>query len=357
MDFFRGMDVSMLRELEEHGAVYRLRGKEMDLFALLKECGASLIRLRLWLDPRSPEGVSYGGGGNDLETTLGLALRAKNAGLSVMPDFHYSDFWTDPSKQIKPKAWEGLTGTALAEAVYTYTRETLLRFRENGIVPPVIQIGNEITKGLLWPDGRVESTREMARLLAAGIRGAREVFAETKIVLHLDFGTDNALYRKWFSDILPYRLDFDVIGMSYYPFWNGSLEELLFNMNDMAARFGKEVLVAETAIGYTADALGCEGIVYNGELAELAGYPPTREGQEQFLRELYGTVRRVENGRGIGVIYWEPAWLPIPECAWASPEGCAYMSDTVKAGNSWANQALFDENGEANPALLHLEEY
>lgn len=355
MEFIKGMDVSMVKELEDHGAAYYLNGTKQDVFTIMKECGANLVRLRLWNNPYSPNGEAYGGGTNDFKTTLELAKRVVANNLKFMLDFHYSDFWADPAKQMKPKEWKHLSGESLRSVVYQYTIDTLRRLKEENLLPEIVQVGNEITNGLLWPDGSRENVEEMALLIQAGIRGVKEVDPDIKILLHLDFGTDNELYRKWFTDIEPFGLDFDMIGMSYYPYWNGSMDSLIYNMNDISKTFHKDVLVAETAIGYTVDPLGCNGVVFSEELEEKTGYPATQEGQEHFLHDLYEAVRSVENHRGVGVLYWEPAWLPIPECAWAKPMGCKYMKDTAETGNSWANQALFDATGNANRALINLK--
>lgn len=355
MEFIRGMDVSMIKELEEHGASYCLNGKKKEIFELLKVCGVNLIRLRLWNHPYSLEGEAYGGGTNDIDTTVELAKRVVYNEMEFMLDFHYSDFWADPAKQIKPKAWENLTGKELQSAVYHYTSDTLSRMKAEGILPGIVQVGNEITNGLLWPDGSFENSKEMALLLKAGIQGVKDVSPDIKILLHLDFGTDNKMYRNWFENIAPYELEFDMIGMSYYPYWNGSIDSLVFNMNDISQTFHKEVLVAETAIGYTTDPLGCTGVVFSEELEKKTEYPATKAGQEKFLKNLCTGVRSVKEHKGAGMIYWEPEWLPIPECSWANPVGCKYMKDTAETGNSWANQALFDECGNANPALVNLK--
>ena len=350
-----GMDISMVKELEVSGASYYINGKQEDLFRILKECGTTMVRLRIWSDPFDEMGNSYGGGGNDLQTTIEIAGRTVENGMDFMLDFHYSDFWADPAKQIKPKAWQKLRGEALETAVYLHTVNTLKALKNHKLIPKMVQVGNEITKGLLWPDGYVEQTENMARLLRAGIRGVREECPGAGIVLHLDFGTNNELYRQWFDRIAPFALDYDVIGMSYYPHWNGSLEQLQNNMNDISARYGKNVLVVETSIGYTTDTLGCKGIVYSEKEEEATGYPATQEGQEQFLRDLMATVRKVKEDRGIGVFYWEPAWLPIPDCTWASTSGSQYMQEKMAAGNAMANMALFDAAGNANSALLHMK--
>lgn len=355
MEFIKGVDISMIKELESYGASYYMNGKKEDLFYLLKKCGVNMVRIRIWPDPYDEEGNSYGGGTNDLKTTIEIARRTVENGMEFMLDFHYSDFWADPAKQVKPKAWKNLSYKALETAVYLHTLDTLKALKNQKLIPTMVQVGNEITKGLLWPDGYVDQTENMAALLSAGIKGVREQCSNAKIVLHLDFGTDNEMYQQWFDKISPYNLDFDVIGMSYYPHWNGSLRLLLDNMNDISSRYNKEVLIAETSIGYTTDALGCKGIVFSEEQEKETGYPATMEGQETFLRDLYAVVRNVEDDRGIGVFYWEPAWLPIPNCTWASEHGSLYMKDKVEAGNAMANQALFDASGNANSALLNLK--
>lgn len=356
MEFIKGMDVSMLQELEGYGAAYFYHGKQRDLFEILRESGVNMIRLRLWHDPYSLQGEPYGGGTNDFKTTLALAKRAVAQGMSFMLNLHYSDFWTDPSKQFKPKAWQKLNLQELKDRVYQYTDQTLRALRAESVEPQYVQVGNELTNGFLWPDGHVDSLENMAQLINAGIAAVKAFNPEISVMLHLDFGTDNALYRRWFSAIEKYQLSFEIIGMSYYPYWNGRLELLEQNMADISRRFGKDVLVAETAIGYTADSLGCHGMVYSQELADKTDYPPTKQGQQHFLRDLAKAIRDVPDERGKGFIYWEPEWLPFPQCAWAKPAGCEYTNDKGVLGNSWANQALFDKQGYANPALENLNE-
>jgi len=356
MEFIKGMDVSMIKALEAYGAKYYLNGEKEDLLTLLSKCGTNMIRIRIWPDPYDKNGNGYGGGENDLRTTVEIAKRTVENGMNFLLDFHYSDFWADPAKQVKPKAWENLNINALETAVYLHTIDTLKALKNQGVSPAMVQVGNEITNGLLWPEGHIDNLDKMVSLLQAGSRGVREECPMAKIVIHLDFGTNNELYRKWFDQVITHKLDFDVIGMSYYPHWNGSLELLLHNMNDISMRYSKEVLIAETSVGYTLDTLGCKGIVYDKSCEEAAGYPATKKGQEDFLKDLFRTVRSVRNNKGIGVFYWEPAWLPIPDCYWASESGTAYMNDKCEAGNAMANQALFDEFGNANQALLHLNE-
>ena len=196
----------------------------------------------------------------------------------------------------------------------------------------------------------------MAKLLQAGIDGVHRVAPDAKIMIHLDFGTDKALYRRWFDEINKYNIQYDIIGMSYYPYWNGSMKDLIDNMKDVSQRYDKDVMVAETSIGYTTDTLGCDGIVFNDEMAEKTDYSATPEGQKEFMSDLIKGTKSLDNGHGIGVLYWEPAWLPIAECTWATEKGCKYMGETATGGNSWGNQALFDSSGNALPALTHLKE-
>lgn len=356
MQFIKGMDISMIKELEARGATYTYKKEKKDIFEILKECGTDMVRIRIWQDPFDEDGNPYGGGVNDLQTTIELANRAHDNGMSYLLDIHYSDFWADPGKQIKPKAWENLQGEKLETAVYLYTINILKTLKNHKLLPEMVQVGNEITNGFLWPDGHVDHVETMVTLLKAGIKAVREECPKAKIVIHLDFGTDNKMYRKWFDAITPYGLDFDVIGMSYYPHWNGNMKLLLDNMNDVSNAYNKDVMIAETSIGYTTDTLGCKGVVYTEEMEKATGYPATQEGQAQYLKDLFTTVRSVNNNRGIGVFYWEPAWLPIPDCTWGSKCGCAYINDKYEAGNSMANQTLFDQSGNVNQALLMLKE-
>lgn len=356
MDLVKGMDVSFTKELEERGARYYLNNTEKDVFSILKECGTNLIRLRLWMNPYDEDGNTYGGGMNDIATTIELARRVKQNDMQFMLDIHYSDFWADPARQYKPKAWESLKGRDLEEAVYEYTLRVMNVMKDENLNPEYVQVGNEITNGFLWPDGKNENLEEMVSLLKSGISGVRAVSPESKIVIHLDFGTDNEMYRRWFNAIEPYHLDYDIIGMSFYPYWNGSIKKIKANMNDISKTFDKDVMIVETSIGYTTDSLGCDAMVYSEEFEKETGYPATEEGQSRFLEDLFKAVREVDDSRGKGIIYWEPGWLPIPECAWATKVGQIYMKDEVEPGNSHGNQALFDSKGNANKALYKLSE-
>lgn len=361
-DFIKGADVSTLHELESLGVRYRDRGVEKDLLEILSGYGVNAVRLRLWNDPRSGSGEGYGGGGNDLATTMALAHRVRARGMGLLLDFHYSDFWADPGKQHLPRAWRGLSGRRLEQAVHDFTLQILAALREAGVLPTMVQVGNEITNGLLWPNGKApEAFPAMTRLVNAGIRAVRSFSSSIPVMIHLDQGGNNALYREWFDRWFQQRgEDFDVMGLSYYPFWHGTLDDLERNLNDMARRHGKDLVVVETSTGFTTEDYAAreglgpgerKGMATKPEVAARAQHPLTIQGQCDFLRDLIRRIRRVEGGRGRGFFYWEPAWLPVKGSTSATPAGRAYTGDPGPGGNEWANQALFDYDGNALPAL------
>ncbi|WP_402462613.1 glycoside hydrolase family 53 protein [Isoptericola aurantiacus] len=365
----RGADVSMTEEVERLGGLYRdADGAPGDLFEILAGAGLDTVRLRLWVDPYDEQGRPYLGGTNDLATTVRLARRARDAGLDLLLDLHYSDFWTDPKKQAMPKAWRGMSGSRLTDQVHTYTVSVLDTLAAADVAPSMVQVGNEITNGLLWPEGRVvrfdDATRSfgpadpaaddrLAALLGAGTSAVR-ASTDARVALHLDFGGAGALYRGWFDRMTARDVDLDVIALSYYPFWHGSLAELADNLADISHRYGKDVLVAETAYAFTAEAPRGHHPIFSAELAEAGGYPPDVRGQSAFLADLAQVVADVPQDRGLGLVYWEPAWLPVAGTSWASPAGMAYGDDVAVGGNPWANLGLFDFSGTALESLRVL---
>ena len=214
MKFIKGMDISMVKELEHYGASYRLNGKKEDLFAILKTCGANNVRIRIWPDPYDENGNSYGGGGNDLETTIEIAERTVQSGMDFMLDFHYSDFWADPAKQVKPKAWKELSGEALETAVYLHTVDTLKALKNHKLVPTMVQVGNEITKGLLWPDGYIEQKiwhifcRQGLKGCARSVRtqGSYCIWISERIIKCIDSGLIRFHRMRWILILLECRI-------------------------------------------------------------------------------------------------------------------------------------------------------
>jgi arabinogalactan endo-1,4-beta-galactosidase len=360
MKFVKGVDISMLPELEQAGAVYRDKGEAQDLLCILKSYGINAVRLRLWNNPYDAVGRPYGGGTNDFAKTVVMAKRIRKAGMQFLLDIHYSDFWTDPGKQMKPKAWANLTGKALEDAVHNFTVRVLQKLCDQNLQPDMIQIGNELTSGFLWPEGKLGEEKQnfagMSRLLQAGISAARACDPNMPVILHLDNGGNHELYRSWFDRAAKEELDFDIIGLSYYPYWHGTLTDLQQNLNDISVRYGKDVMIMETAYGFTEKT--CDGAgIFSRELAETASYPPTPQGQADFLRDLMHVIQDVPQGHGRGFFYWEPAWLPLSGTTWASTAGRAYIGDHSSGGNSWCNQAVFDFNGNALPVLKTIRDF
>lgn len=366
MEFIKGMDLSTLVELENLGAKYYDDGKETDILEIMKNHDVDTIRIRLWNDPYSPEGESYGAGINDLETSLAIAKKVTAAGFGVLLNFHYSDFWADPGKQIKPKAWEGYSVEELEKAVYDYTKEMMEIFKENGVNLTMVQVGNELSNGLLWPEGQTPNYDNIAKFVNAGIRAVRAVDKDVDIMIHLDNGGNNGLYREWFDNFMERGEDFQIIGLSYYPFWHGTLQMLEDNMHDIAVRYGKDLVVVEVSMGYTMEDYKDyenltdeqrKGYATRQELVDKIEYPMTKEGQSDFMTDILNRIRNVPEGKGKGFFYWEPAWIPVAGSGWATEASLKYMNDPGPCGNEWANQALFDYDGNALPALKVIRDF
>lgn len=365
-EFIKGMDVSTLLEVEKLGGKFYKDGVEMELLSILETYGVNYVRLRLWNDPYSEDGKPYGAGGNDFDTTLVLAKRALEKKMGFLLDFHYSDFWTDPGKQFVPKAWRGMGVDELEQAVFNYTKETLLALKKEDAFPTMIQVGNELTNGMLWPYGQVPEYDNLARFVNAGIKAVREVDKDVPIMIHLDNGGNNELYRTWFDEFMKRGEEFQIIGMSYYPFWHGTLTDLENNMNDVAKRYGKDIIIAEVSMGFTMEdfkdyeKLSDEqrkGMATKPALAEKVEYPMTPEGQSDFMQDIMTRITNVPDGKGKGFFYWEPAWIPVAGSGWATEESLKYIQDKGPCGNEWANQALFDYDGNALPALDTIRDF
>lgn len=366
MKFVKGMDLSTLLELERCGAKYYDNGEERDLLAIMKSYDVDTIRIRLWNDPWSETGESYGAGENDLKTSLEIAKRVTAAGFGVLLNFHYSDFWADPGKQIKPKTWADYGVKELEQAVYDYTLESMQTFLDAGVNITMVQVGNELSNGLLWPEGKVPNYDNIATFVNAGIRAVRKADATIPVMIHLDNGGNNALYREWFDNFTKRGEDFEIIGLSYYPFWHGSLQMLNDNMNDIAERYGKDLVIAEVSMGYTMEdyknyeKLSDEerkGYATRPALVEKIEYPMTKQGQYDFMEDFLNRISHIKGGKGKGFFYWEPAWIPVPGSGWATPASLKYMNDPGPCGNEWANQALFDYDGNALPTLALIRDF
>ncbi|HBH6933726.1 TPA: arabinogalactan endo-beta-1,4-galactanase [Enterobacter cloacae] len=359
-DFIKGADISTLLEAEQHGAkFYNQNGQQQDAIAILKANGVNYVRLRLWVDPQDASGKTYGGGSNNLENTIALAKRVKAQGLKLLLDFHYSDFWTDPGKQFKPKAWEKMDYPQLKTAIHDYTRDTIARFKQEGVLPDMVQIGNEINGGMLWPEGKSwgqggGAFDRLAGLLNAAISGLKENLTggeQVKIMLHLAEGTKNDTFRWWFDEIAKRDVPFDIIGLSMYTYWNGPISALKANMDDISKRYNKDVIVVEAAYGYTLDNCDNAENSFQAKEEKDGGYPGTVQGQYDYIHDLMQSVIDVPDHRGKGIFYWEPTWIAVPGTTWATKAGMKYIHDEWKEGNARENQALFDCQGKVLPSI------
>ena len=332
----RGADVSSLKKGEDKGATYRdSAGATRDALQILKASGVNWVRLKVWVNPAD--------GYNNKARVLTMAQRAKALGLKLLVDFHYSDFWADPGKQTKPAAWSSFNLSQLQTAVYNHTFDVCSGLAAQGTPADMVQIGNEINGGMLWPEGRTSNWSNLAALLSSGISAARAASGSTRIMLHLAEGGDNAGTRAWFDAAVSRGVQFDVIGLSYYSYWHGTLAELQRNLNDVAARYGRDVVVAETAYGFTLAQNDAEPNIFNQSLQQAGGYPATPQGQADNLRAVMRAVASVPGGRGLGVFYWEPTWTAVPGNGWDPTN--------PSSGNGWENQALWDYSNRPLPAM------
>ncbi|GAB7050663.1 glycoside hydrolase family 53 protein [Catenuloplanes indicus] len=330
----RGADVSHITKNEDHGAVYRdFPGPRRDPFRLLAAHDVNLIRLKVWVDPAD--------GYNDLADTLAKARRAHAAGQRLLIDFHYSDAWADPGKQNKPAAWASLSFAELSQALYDHTFTVLAALRAQRTPAAYAQVGNEINGGMLWPDGRWDNWGGLAALLTAGSAAVKAASPSTQVVLHLAEGGDNGGHRWWFDQAVARGVPFDVIAVSHYVYWHGPLGALQANLMDLTARYGKPVMVVETAYGFTLDENDHETNIFTAALAAAGGYPATPRGQADALRDILTVVAGVPGA--LGVVYWEPTWTAVPGAGWDPADPAS--------GDGWENQALFDDDGRALPAL------
>lgn len=339
-----GFDASYVTRVEDKGGSYNYAdGTTGDVFQILKSYDNDFVRLRVWNDPA--EGYA------NKEDVLALAQRTHDANMKILLDFHYSDFWADPGQQNIPSAWVGMDVDQLSQAVHDYTAEVVSDLIAQGTPPDMVQVGNEITHGMLWPIGHVEMEgannspqqwSQFAQLLKAGINGVKSTGSTAKIMVHIDEGGEdgNAQGRWFYDNLMAQGVRFDIIGLSYYHIWHGQLDVLDYNIRDLRARYRKPVMIVETSYMFT---LGWNDWTHNPIGAEehlYPGFDPSPEGQRAFLQAVIETAR---DAGALGVFYWGGEWIAT------SPQ------DTN--GSAWENQALFDFEGNALPALEMFKEY
>lgn len=362
-DFIIGADISTILEMQRAGRTYYdLDGVERPLMEILSDHGVNWVRFRLWNDPRDEDGHWYGGGNTNKEAVIEMAKQAKAAGLQVLVDFHYSDFWADPGRQHTPKAWAELTEDELKQAVYDYTYEVIYALAEEGAYPDMVQIGNEINDGMLWPTGRTPvGAKPYIEQGIAAVRAAEADLDGNRIKIMIHRANPNHGLERLTGFYGTYDdLDYDVIGLSFYPFWHGTFDNIKLVMNDLSQTYDKEVVIAETSYGYTHEDVpnnGNTGQVFNASLENISGYKASVAGQASMLRDVIAAVAEVPGGRGLGMFYWEPAWLPGVDTGWATKEAADYQGEVINqdGGSGWSNQALFNFFGEALPSIQVFE--
>lgn len=363
-EFIRGMDASAVLAEEKSGVVYyNEKGEVQDVFQTLAEAGVNYIRIRVWNDPYDENGNGYGGGNNDVATAIELGKRATKYGMKVCIDFHYSDFWADPAKQMCPKAWESLTLEEKSDALYAFTKESLSSMLDAGVNVSMVQVGNETNNGM---SGET-SYKDMAVLMNAGSLAIREVSQsynkEIQVALHFTDASDYDGIDRIMQKLEKYNVDYDILALSYYPYWHGTFDNLKKVMENIKNNYGKETLVAETSYCYTLeDGDGFANSV--GEEDLIKEYAATVQSQATALRDVCAAAAEAD---ALGVFYWEGTWIPVGSSAsdnkalweangsgWASSYAAGYDADDAGkyyGGCSWDNQALFDFTGHPLASL------
>lgn len=364
-DFYRGMDASAVLALENSGVkYYNFDGEEQDVFMTLAQAGVNYIRLRVWNDPYNENGNGYGGGNNDVATAIALGQRATKYGMKVCIDFHYSDFWADPKKQFVPKAWEGMDIEEKSDALYNFTLESLTQLLDAGVDVGMVQIGNEINNGM---SGETD-VANVRKLLTAGSKAVREAAVnsgkEILVAVHYTNIDDMKKLDTLLTGLQVKEIDYDIVGLSFYPYWHGTMDDLKNAITHIRNTYGKKVYVAENAYCYTAEdgdgsANSVEG---TDDLAE--GYSASVQGQANEVRDVCAAA---SEAGAEGVFYWEGTWIPVGPAdadnsdlwekygsGWASSYASGY--DPKDAGQyyggcSWDNQAMFDFTGHPLASL------
>lgn len=356
-DFIFGMDASCVPSLENSGVVYRnYQGEEQDVFQTLAESGINYIRVRVWNDPYDADGNGYGGGNCDINNAVEIGLRATQYGMKLLVDFHYSDFWADPGKQMVPKSWEGMSMLEKTDAVYAYTRDALQALKEAGVDVGMVQVGNE-TNGALCGETDWDN---ICTLMQSGSAAVREVYPDAMVALHFANPETENRYTDYAARLNEHGVDYDVFASSYYPYWHGTLDNLTRVLTHVSETYGKKVMVVETSYAYTTEDTDFNGNTIGSGDGVVQDYPFTVQGQANHVRNVVETVAKIPGG--IGVCYWEGTWITVGTesreeneakwetfgSGWASSFAAEY--DPEDAGKWYGgcavdNQAMFDAEG------------
>ena len=364
-----GMDASCVPALEKSGVkYYDHSGAEKDVYQILSENGINYIRVRIWNDPFDANGNGYGGGNCDIENAIAIGKRATQYGMKLLVNFHYSDFWADPGKQMVPKAWKSMNIDQKTEALYTYTKDCLQKLKDAGVDIGMVQVGNE-TNGALCGEksSALGGWKKITQLMNAGAKAVREVCPDALVAIHFANPENAESYESYGKNLAYYQVDYDVFASSYYPFWHGTLDNLATVLSKIATTYNKKVMVAETSYAYTAADTDFNGNTIGDGGGIVKNYPFTVQGQANLVRDVIDTVANKTTG-GIGVFYWEGTWISVGGesyeanaalwekhgSGWASSYAGQYDPDDAGqwyGGCAVDNQALFDENGKALESL------
>ena len=368
-DFIMGMDASCVPALEASGVKYYDHdGTERDVYEILRDNGINYVRVRVWNDPYDAQGNGYGGGNCDIDNAVEIGKRVTAAGMKLLVNFHYSDFWADPAKQMVPKAWENMSIDQKCDALYQYTKECLEKLNEAGVEVGMVQIGNE-TNGAMCGEKSTAlgGWKRITQLMSAGSRAVREVCPDALVAIHFANPEKVTNYVSYSTNLNYYQVDYDVFASSYYPFWHGTYDNLSAVLSDIANKYGKKVMVAETSYAYTAS----DSDFYGNTIGEGGGivknYPFTVQGQANLVRDVIDTMVNKTAG-GIGVFYWEGTWISVGGesydenlalwerhgSGWASSYAADYDPDDAGqwyGGCAVENQAFFDSEGKALESL------
>ena len=379
-DFMLGVDISSVLSLEDSGVVFRdWNGNPADPFELFAQGGANYVRVRIWNDPWYNDNGTlrgFGGGNNDVARAIEIGRRATDAGMQLLVNFHYSDFWADPGKQMAPRAWEGMTVEQKADALYQFTYEAITAMLEAGIDIGMVQIGNETNNGMAGVTGwsnKLPLFSAGSRAIIDAERNFRVSMGESNpprdilIAVHKTDPMNRSLFINAAQQLANAGIEYDVFGISFYHFWHGDLDNLLALMNSIARGFGVYVAVFETSYPFTAEDTDGHSNSWSG-YGEVVDYPISVQGQAHAIRDVVAAVAAVDNGMGIGTFLWEPAWITVGHdgadanrplwqthgSGWASSWASAYDPYDAGAywgGSSWDNQAFFDHLGNPLPSL------
>ncbi len=362
-DFILGMDASSVIAEERSGVkYYNFDGEEQDIFRTLAENGVTHIRVRVWNDPYDGQGRGYGGGNNDIDTAVEIGKRATKYGMKLIVDFHYSDFWADPGKQMVPKAWKDMDIETKTQAAYEYTRDCLQKLKKAKVDVGMVQVGNE-TNGAMCGE---KTWFNIQYIMQAGSQAIREVYPEALVAVHFANPEKAGAYAEYAKKLDYYQVDYDVFASSYYPFWHGTLENLSSVLTDISQRYGKKVMVMETSYAYTGEDTDFNGNTISDGGTYTKDYPFTVQGQANSVRNVIDTVAHVP--KGIGVVYWEGAWITVGTASWeenhklweefgsgwASSYAASYDPDDAGkyyGGSAVDNQAMFGPDGHPLESL------